>query len=48
VLAIVAFLDGRWLGVVLRGEVLPFALTVGFWSLATAGVAWTLVRRLPR
>lgn len=46
VLAIVAFLDGRWLGVVLRGEVLPFALTVGFWSLATAAVAWTLVRRL--
>lgn len=45
-LSIVAFLDGRWLGVALRGEVLPFALTVGFWSLATAAVAWTLVRRL--
>jgi MFS transporter, DHA1 family, multidrug resistance protein len=46
VLSLVAFADGRWLGVALRGEVLPFALTVGFWSLATAGVAWTLVRRL--
>lgn len=45
-LSIVAFLDGRWLGFALRGEVLPFALTVGFWSLATAAVAWTLVRRL--
>lgn len=46
VLALVAFVDGRWLGIALRGEVLPFALTVGFWSLATAAVAWTLVRRL--
>lgn len=48
VLSLVAFLDGRWLGFALRGEVLPFALTVGFWSLATAAVAWTLVRRLER
>jgi MFS transporter, DHA1 family, multidrug resistance protein len=48
ILALVAFADGRWLGVALAGNTtLPFALTVGFWSLATAGVALTLVQRLP-
>jgi MFS transporter, DHA1 family, multidrug resistance protein len=45
-LSVVAFADGRWLGAVLRTEVLPFAATVAFWSVATAAVAWTLVRRL--
>ncbi len=49
VLALVAFADGRWLGVALAGTTtLPFALTVGFWSLATAAIALTLVQRLPK
>lgn len=47
-LSLVAFVDGRWLGFVLRGEVLPFAATVAFWAAATAAVAWTLVQRLRR
>jgi DHA1 family bicyclomycin/chloramphenicol resistance-like MFS transporter len=47
VLSLVAFADGRWLGRALHGEVLPFALTVGFWALATCAVAWTLVQRVP-
>jgi DHA1 family bicyclomycin/chloramphenicol resistance-like MFS transporter len=46
VLAITAFGVGRWLGGALDGSVLPYALGVGFWSLATSTVAWTLVRRL--
>ncbi|MFO1271664.1 MAG: Bcr/CflA family efflux MFS transporter [Rubrivivax sp.] len=47
-LALVAFADGRWLGSALAAtSTLPFALTVGFWSLATAAVALTLVQRLP-
>jgi DHA1 family bicyclomycin/chloramphenicol resistance-like MFS transporter len=46
VLALTAFGVGRWLGGALDGSVLPYALGVGFWSLATSTVAWTLVRRL--
>lgn len=46
-LATTAFCVGRWLGGVLDDGLLPFALGLGFWSLLTATVAWTLVRRLP-
>jgi DHA1 family bicyclomycin/chloramphenicol resistance-like MFS transporter len=46
VLALVAFVVGRWLGAVLADEVLPYALGVAFWALATSLVGWTLVRRL--
>ena len=45
VLALTAFLIGLWLGRALDGTVLPYALGVGFWSLATTLVAWTLVQR---
>jgi DHA1 family bicyclomycin/chloramphenicol resistance-like MFS transporter len=45
VLAITAFGIGLWLGQALDGTVLPYALGIGFWSVATATVAWTLVQR---
>lgn len=45
VLAFVAFLVGLWLGQALNDTVLPMALGVGAWSVATAAVAWTLVQR---
>jgi MFS transporter, DHA1 family, multidrug resistance protein len=45
VLAITAFGIGLWLGQALDGRVLPYALGLGFWSLLTAIVAWTLVQR---
>ena len=45
VLALTAFGIGLWLGQALDGTVLPYALGVGFWSLATTLVAWTLVQR---
>ncbi len=45
VLAATAFGVGLWLGQALDGRVLPYALGVGFWSLLTAVVAWTLVQR---
>jgi DHA1 family bicyclomycin/chloramphenicol resistance-like MFS transporter len=45
VLAGTAFCIGLWLGRALDGTLLPYALGVGFWSLLTAGVAWTLVQR---
>jgi len=45
VLALTAFGVGLWLGRALDGTVLPYALGVGFWSLATTLVAWTLVQR---
>jgi len=48
VLAAVAFGIGLWLGTALDGTVRPLAYGVGFWSLATCAVAWTLVRRLGR
>lgn len=46
VLAGTAFVVGLWLGQVLDGGLLTYALTVAFWSAATALVAWTLVQRL--
>lgn len=45
VLALVAFAIGLWLGVALDGTVRPLGHGLAFWSAATAGVAWTLVRR---
>ncbi len=45
VLAGTAFCVGLWLGVALDDTVRPMAYTVGFWSAATALVAWTLVQR---
>ena len=45
VLALTAFGIGLWLGWALDGTVLPYALGIGFWSLATTLVAWTLVQR---
>ena len=48
VLAAVAFGIGLWLGAALDGTVRPLAYGVGFWSLLTCAVAWTLVRRLGR
>jgi DHA1 family bicyclomycin/chloramphenicol resistance-like MFS transporter len=48
VLAATAFGIGLWLGQALDGTLLPYALGLGFWSAATALVAWTLVQRLPR
>jgi MFS transporter, DHA1 family, multidrug resistance protein len=45
-LAGTAFLVGLWLGRVLDGGLLPYALTLAFWSALTALVAWTLVPRI--
>lgn len=45
VLALTAFGIGLWLGRALDGTLLPYALGLGFWALATAAVAWTLVQR---
>ncbi len=47
-LALVAFGVGLWLGEALDGSVRPLMLGLGFWSLATCLVAWTLVRRAMR
>lgn len=47
VLALTAFVVGLWLGRSLDGTAWPFALGIGFWSLVTATIAWTLVQRLP-
>ena len=46
VLAGTAFLVGLWLGRVLDGSLMPYALTLAFWSALTAAVAWTLVQRI--
>lgn len=46
VLAGTAFAIGIWLGQVLDGGLLPYALTVAFWSALTVLVAWTLVQRI--
>ena len=46
VLALVATGVGLWLGRALDGTVLPYALTLGFWAVLTALVAWTLVQRV--
>lgn len=48
VLALVAFGIGRWLGWVLPGGVLPYALTMGLMALGTVGFAWVLVPRAAR
>ncbi len=48
VLALVAFGIGRWLGVALDGSTRPLMLGLGFWSIVTAAVAWTLVQRQAR
>ncbi|WP_119287386.1 Bcr/CflA family efflux MFS transporter [Azohydromonas sediminis] len=45
VLAVTAFAVGLWLGVAIDDTVRPMAYTVGFWAVATALVAWTLVQR---
>lgn len=45
VLALVAFAIGLWLGQALDGTVRPLACGLAFWAVATAAVAWTLVRR---
>ena len=45
-LAGTAFLIGLWLGHVLNGSLMPYALTLAFWSALTALVAWTLVQRI--
>lgn len=41
----VAFGIGQWLGHSMDGTTLPLALGVWFWSVCTATVAWTLVRK---
>ena len=45
-LAATAFVVGLWLGWVLNGGLLPYALTLASWSALTALVAWTLVQRI--
>lgn len=40
-----AFLMGGWLGTHMDGSVFPLAYGIGFWGMATALVAWTLVQR---
>jgi DHA1 family bicyclomycin/chloramphenicol resistance-like MFS transporter len=45
ILAAVAVAVGAWLGVAMNDTVYPLVLTVGAMSVATAGVAWTLVQR---
>ncbi len=47
-LALVAFGIGRWLGVALDGTLRPMMFGLAFWSLLTAVIGWTMVRRLPR
>lgn len=47
-IAALAFVIGLWLGSALDGTVRPLAYGVGFWSLVTCTIAWTLVRRLGR
>lgn len=44
-LALVAFCVGLWLGQALDGTVRPMAYGLGFWSVMTATIAWTLVPR---
>jgi DHA1 family bicyclomycin/chloramphenicol resistance-like MFS transporter len=48
ILALTAFCVGRFLGLTLSAGLWPFAACLGFWSLATSTVAWTLVQRLPK
>jgi DHA1 family bicyclomycin/chloramphenicol resistance-like MFS transporter len=44
-LAVVAFAVGLWLGRALDGTLRPLGIGLGFFSLATAAIAWTLVQR---
>ncbi|MGM9491079.1 multidrug effflux MFS transporter [Ideonella sp. YS5] len=44
-LAVVAFAVGIWLGRALDGTLLPLGIGLGFFSLVTAAIAWTLVQR---
>ena len=44
-LALVAFAVGLWLGRAIDGTLLPLAMSLGFWGLVTATVAWTVVQR---
>jgi MFS transporter, DHA1 family, multidrug resistance protein len=46
VLAGTAFVIGLWLGQVLDGGLVPYALSVALWSVLTALVAWCLVQRV--
>lgn len=46
VMALVAFLIGRWLGSAMDGSTRPMALGIGAFALLTSLIAWTLVRRL--
>jgi MFS transporter, DHA1 family, multidrug resistance protein len=46
VLAGTAFVIGLWLGQVLDGGLVPYALSVALWSALTALVAWCLVQRV--
>lgn len=46
VMALVAFLVGRWLGGAMDGSTRPMALGIGAFALLTSLIAWTLVRRL--
>jgi DHA1 family bicyclomycin/chloramphenicol resistance-like MFS transporter len=48
VLSLLAFGIGLWLGVALDGTTRPFAFGIGWWSLLTALIAWTLVQRQAR
>ncbi len=43
-LALVAFAVGLWLGHAIDGTLLPMALSLGFWGVVTASVAWTVVQ----
>jgi MFS transporter, DHA1 family, multidrug resistance protein len=45
ILAAVAFAVGLWLGRALDGSLRPLGLGLGFFSLVTATIAWTLVQR---
>jgi DHA1 family bicyclomycin/chloramphenicol resistance-like MFS transporter len=45
ILAAGAVAVGAWLGVAMDGTVYPMTLTIGFMSICTALVAWTLVQR---
>lgn len=42
---VVAFAIGQWLGTRMDGTVWPLVTGIGFWSVAIAASAWTLVQR---
>ncbi|MGA0612626.1 multidrug effflux MFS transporter [Caldimonas sp. KR1-144] len=45
VLAGGAFAVGAWLGLAMDGSATPVVLTIAFWSILTAAIAWTGVQR---